>query len=167
MAVYIARRLVAAFFILVGASFIVYMLMTQAGDPLAFTLAITNPTQRAAVINTVTETLSLDQPPVQRYFDWLRRLLFEGDFGLVSTTQQPVWDELKLRVPLTLKLVTAATVMSVDRRRLRRHRHGVASVLGVRLPRHVLHVRVLLPAGLLGRRHPQVVGRHQLQRLAA
>ena len=49
MAVYIARRLIAAFFILVGASFIVYMLMTQAGDPLAFTLAITNPTQRAAV----------------------------------------------------------------------------------------------------------------------
>ena len=113
MAVYIARRLIAAFFILVGASFIVYMLMTQAGDPLAFTLAITNPTQRAAVIDTVTETLSLDQPPIQRYIDWLRRLLFEGDFGLVSNTQQPVWDELKLRVPLTLKLITAAVMMSV------------------------------------------------------
>ena len=39
VAVYIVRRLVAAFFILIGASFIVYMLMTQAGDPLAFTLA--------------------------------------------------------------------------------------------------------------------------------
>ena len=99
MAVYIARRLIAAFFILIGASFIVYMLMTQAGDPLAFTLAITNPTQRASVDRTVIETLSLDQAPVQRYFDWLRRLLFEGDFGLVSNTQQPVWDELKLRVP--------------------------------------------------------------------
>ena len=33
MAVYIVRRLIAAFFILIGASFIVYMLMTQAGDP--------------------------------------------------------------------------------------------------------------------------------------
>ena len=43
----------------------------------------------------------------------MRRLLLEGDFGLVSQTQQPVWDELKLRVPLTLKLITAATVMSV------------------------------------------------------
>jgi peptide/nickel transport system permease protein len=113
VAVYIARRLIAAFFILIGASFIVYMLMTQAGDPLAFTIAITNPTQRAAVINTVTETLSLDQPIVQRYLDWLRRLLLEGDFGLVSQTQQPVWDELKLRIPLTLKLISAATIMSV------------------------------------------------------
>ena len=38
MAVYIVRRLVAAFFILIGASFIVYILTTQAGDPLSFTL---------------------------------------------------------------------------------------------------------------------------------
>jgi peptide/nickel transport system permease protein len=111
--VYIARRLVAAFFILIGASFIVYMLMTQAGDPLAFTLSIQNPTQRAAVTQTVIETLSLDQHPVQRYLDWLRRLLFEGDFGLVSNTQQPVWDELTRRVPLTIKLVLAATLMSI------------------------------------------------------
>jgi peptide/nickel transport system permease protein len=113
VAVYILRRLVAAFFILVGASFIVYLLMTQAGNPLAFTLEIQNPTQRAAVIAEVTETLSLDVHPVQRYFDWLTRLLFEGDFGLVSQTQLPVWDELARRVPLTLKLVTAATLLSV------------------------------------------------------
>jgi peptide/nickel transport system permease protein len=113
VAVYIVRRLVAAFFILLGASFIVYMLMTQAGDPLAFTIAITNPTQRASVVAQVTETLSLDVPPVQRYLDWLRRLLFEGDFGLVSDTQQPVLDELKLRIPLTIKLISAATITSV------------------------------------------------------
>jgi peptide/nickel transport system permease protein len=113
VAVYIVRRLVAAFFILLGASFIVYMLMTQSGNPLAFTIAITNPTQRAAVVNQVTETLSLDVPPVQRYLEWLRRLLFEGDFGLVSDTQQPVWDELKVRIPLTLKLVSAAIITSV------------------------------------------------------
>jgi peptide/nickel transport system permease protein len=113
VAVYIARRLVAAFFILIGASFIVYMLMTKAGDPLAFTLQITNPTQRAAVTKTVVETLSLDQSPIERYFSWLHRLLFEGDFGLVSVTQQPVWDELKMRMPMTLKLVGAATIMSI------------------------------------------------------
>ena len=113
MAVYIVRRLIAAFFILIGASFLVYILMTQAGNPLAFTLEITNPTQRASVIREVTETLSLDLHPVQRYLNWLKRLLFEADFGLVSQTQQPVWDELKQRMPMTLKLVSAATVMSV------------------------------------------------------
>ena len=113
MFVYIMRRIVAGVFVLLGASFILYLLMTQAGNPLAFTLAITNPTQRASVIKDVTETLSLDVPPVQRYLDWLRRLVFEQDFGLVSTTQQPVSDELARRIPMTLKLVSVATVLSV------------------------------------------------------
>ena len=49
MATYILRRLVAAFFIVLGASFIVYMLMANAGDPLAFTAEIANPTQRQAI----------------------------------------------------------------------------------------------------------------------
>ena len=113
MFVYITRRIIAGAFVMVGASFIVYLLMTQAGDPLAFTLAITNPTQRASVVEDVTRTLSLDVPPVQRYLQWLRRLVFEQDFGLVSVTQQPVSDELARRIPMTLKLVTAATVLSV------------------------------------------------------
>jgi peptide/nickel transport system permease protein len=113
MLVYITRRIIAGAFVMVGASFIVYMLMTQAGDPLAFTLEITNPTQRASVIDEVTRTLSLDVPPVQRYLEWLQRLVFEQDFGLVSVTQQPVSEELARRIPMTLKLVTAATVLSV------------------------------------------------------
>ena len=113
MFVYIMRRIIAGAFVMVGASFIVYLLMTQAGNPLAFTLAITNPTKRASVIDEVTRTLSLDVPPVQRYLEWLKRLVFEQDFGLVSVTQQPVSDELARRIPMTLKLVTAATVLSV------------------------------------------------------
>lgn len=113
MIVYIVRRLIAGAFILVAASFMVYLLMTQAGDPLEFTLSIQNPTQRAAVVRQVTETLSLDVHPVQRYLNWLHRLVVEQDFGLVSVTQQPVTDELQRRIPITLKLVSAATVLSV------------------------------------------------------
>lgn len=113
MLVYIVRRLVAAVFILLAASFIVYVLSTQAGDPLAFTLGITNPTQRAAVVQQVTETLSLDVHPVQRYLDWLHRLVIEQDWGLVSTTQQPVSEELARRLPTTIKLVTGATILSI------------------------------------------------------
>ncbi len=113
MFVYIVRRVIAGVFVMLAASFILYLLMTQAGDPLAFTIAISNPTQRASVIKAVTETLSLDVPPVERYFQWLRRLVFEQDWGLVSTTQLPVSDELARRIPMTLKLVSAATILSV------------------------------------------------------
>jgi len=113
MFVYIVRRVIAGAFVMLAASFIVYLLMTQAGDPLDSTLTITNPVQRASVIKQVTETLSLDVPPVERYLQWLHRLIFEQDWGLVSTTQLPVSDELARRIPMTLKLVTAATVLSV------------------------------------------------------
>jgi peptide/nickel transport system permease protein len=113
MAVYIVRRLVAAFFILIGASFIVYYMLSMAGDPLAFTAEISNPTQRAAIIKTVTENLNLDTPVIGRYFLWLRDLLFHLDFGISARTQLPVWDDLSGRVLMTFKLVSAATLMSI------------------------------------------------------
>ncbi len=112
MAVYILRRLVAAFFILIGASFIVYFLFAHAGDPLEFTREIRNPTQREATIRFVTDALNLDTPVVGRYFLWLKDVL-TGDFGVSARTQLPVWDDLTNRVLMTLKLVTAATVLAV------------------------------------------------------
>jgi len=115
--VYILRRLVAAFFILIGASFIVYILLTYAGDPLEFTRGITNPTQRAAAQRSVTEALNLDTPRVWRYVLWLKDLIFSLDarerFGNSARTNLPVWDDLTGRMLMTLKLVSAATFASI------------------------------------------------------
>jgi|HigsolmetaAR201D_1030396.scaffolds.fasta_scaffold12059_2 peptide/nickel transport system permease protein len=112
MLTFIVRRLVAAIFIVLGASFIVYIMMANAGDPLAFAVEITNPVQREQVIRSVTEDLKLDLHPVPRYFAWLGDLI-RGDFGISARTQQPVIDDLASRVPLTLKLVGAAFILSV------------------------------------------------------
>ena len=112
MATFIVRRLVAAFFIVIGASFIVYMMMANAGDPLAFTAEISNASERAAVRASVSDSLNLDANPVARYFLWLGDAL-RGDFGISARTQQPVIDDLASRIPLTLKLVTAAAVLSI------------------------------------------------------
>ena len=167
MTTFIVRRLVAAFFIVLGASFIVYMLMANAGDPLAFTAEIAEPDRSARrVIDSVTEALNLDVNPVARYFLWLGDVL-QGDFGISARTQQPVIDDLADRVPLTLKLVMAATILSVLIGTAVGIVTALQAVLRLRLHHDVLHVRVLLPAGLLGRRDPQGRRRHQLQRLAA
>ena len=109
---FIIRRLLASFFVVLGASFIVYLLMANSGDPLEFTINITNPTQREQVIRSVTEALNLDTHPVPRYFLWLGDM-FRGDFGISAATQQPVGDDLGGRILITLKLVTAALVLSV------------------------------------------------------
>ena len=51
MAMFIVRRLVAAFFVVLGASFIVYILVANAGDPLAQRCGITDPIARAQAID--------------------------------------------------------------------------------------------------------------------
>ena len=44
MAIYIVRRLIAGFFVILGASFIVYILVVNAGDPLQSAYGISDPT---------------------------------------------------------------------------------------------------------------------------
>ena len=112
MATFVLRRLLAAVLIVIGGSFIVYLLMANAGDPLAFTAEIRDPTAREAVRRSVTAALHLDVHPVARYFTWLADVV-RGDFGISARTQQPVADELGGRLLMTLKLVTVATILSV------------------------------------------------------
>ncbi len=112
MLAFIVRRLVAAFFVVLASSFVVYVFMAYAGDPLGFLNEIQDPIRRAAVEEAVRRNLNLDTPVVGRYFLWLGDLV-RGDFGISARTQLPVWDELKFRVPMTLKLVGASTILSI------------------------------------------------------
>ncbi len=117
MAIYVLRRLVAGFFVILGASFIVYMLVVNAGDPLTTAYGISDPVARQARIDSLTAALNLDVNPVVRYFIWLKGVLgcFIGqcDFGLSVVTNQPVTDDLASRILITLKLVLAATVLAI------------------------------------------------------
>jgi len=117
MALYILRRLVAGFFVILGASFIVYLLVANAGDPLTPAYGINDPTARAARIESLTAALNLDLNPVVRYFIWLKGVggcfIGQCDFGLSVTTNQPVGDDLFGRILITLKLVLAASVLAV------------------------------------------------------
>jgi len=112
MLVFLFRRIVASILLLLVASFAVYMMMAYAGDPLGFLSEITNPTERAAIERDVTSALDLDSPPVVRYFTWLGNVL-TGDFGISARTRQSINSELATRIPITLKLVVAALVLSI------------------------------------------------------
>jgi peptide/nickel transport system permease protein len=112
MLLFLTRRIFASILLLLVASFFVYMMMAYAGDPLAFLNEITNPTQRAAIERDVTAALNLNDPPIVRYFQWLGDVL-TGDFGISARTRQSVNDELATRIPITLKLVVSASVLSI------------------------------------------------------
>ncbi len=117
MAMYLVRRLIAGFFVVLGASFIVYILVANAGDPLQSALGITDPVARQARIDYLTTTLNLDVNPVVRYFLWLKGIAgcFVGqcDFGYSISTNQPVTGDLGTRILITLKLVLAASILAV------------------------------------------------------
>ena len=112
MLAYIIRRLITAVFIVMGSAFIVYMLMANAGDPLEATFTIADPVTREALQASITNALSLDVHPVSRFFIWLGDVV-RGDFGISARTQQPVNEDLYGRILMTLKLVTASTVLSI------------------------------------------------------
>jgi peptide/nickel transport system permease protein len=113
MLIFLTRRLIASILLLLVASFVVYLLMAYAGNPLGFLNEISDPQQRAAIERRVTKSLDLETPPALRYFKWLGGLFTGEGFGISARTQLPVNDELRTRLPLTLKLVSAALVLSI------------------------------------------------------
>ncbi len=116
MLTFILRRIVASFFILLGATFIAYLLVANAGDPLETARGLPNPTQRVQTMATITQTLHLDINPVFRYFVWLKGVggcaVGNCDFGL-NIAQVPVNGQLSLALASSLKLITASTVLAI------------------------------------------------------
>ena len=58
------------------------------------------------------EQLGLDKPIVERYLDWAGDAL-HGDFGRSLTSNQPVIEAFKERLPVTLQLAVMAQVMAL------------------------------------------------------
>ncbi len=115
MIAYISRRLGVLFVILFGSSFILYNLAAISGDPLG-ELRLSKEINAKQQILALTRDLQLDVPPPLRYFLWLRGVLgiFIGnpDFGLTRTSK-PVIEEILVALPITLRLVTAATIIAI------------------------------------------------------
>ena len=112
---FVVRRLIASVFVLLGASFIIYVLAANAGDPLEDLRSSTAP-NRDALIAARSELLNLDVPPPARYFLWLSGVLavFVGKFDLGTTIQGVnVIDLVGNAMWQTIQLVTIATIIAV------------------------------------------------------
>ena len=116
MLTFIVRRIVAAFFIVIGASFIAFFLVSHAGDPLAKAAAIQQPQARQQAILTITRSLNLDHTFMVRFFLWLKGVLGcmvgQCDFG-ASLSGNSVNVDLANALLISLRLITAATVAAI------------------------------------------------------
>lgn len=112
---FIGRRIAISFLILFGSSFLVYNMEAIAGDPLA-SLAESTAQNKAYLMSRLTAQLQLDVPPPARYFIWLKGVLgvFVGHIDFGKTRQgSAVLSQIAAAVPVTLRLVTAATVLAI------------------------------------------------------
>lgn len=108
---FLGRRLLSSAVVLLGATFIVYMLLAYSLDPLEDLRTSTAP-NKEALIQARVMALDLNTPPVLRYFSWLGNL-FTGDLGTSWVTGQSVTSMLSTAVPSTVKLIAASTLLAI------------------------------------------------------
>lgn len=107
---FVLRRFLVSIPIMLASSFVLFFLVTIAGDPLASIRQSQNP-NREQRMATIRNLLELDRPFPQRYWSWLNGL-FRFDFGK-NREGQDVSALLGQAIQNTLRLVVLATVFSV------------------------------------------------------
>ncbi len=115
MLTFVLRRLVASFFVLLGASFIIYNLAANSGDPLKDLRENPSP-NRDALIAARVDLLDLDVPSPLRYFLWLGGVfkVFIGQIDLGKAIDgREVNDLIANAAGQTIQLVTIATIIAV------------------------------------------------------
>ncbi len=113
---FVVRRIIAAFFIVIGAAFIAFIMVANAGDPLANARGIQDPTARNQRIAAITSILHLNYNPIVRFFIWLRGvlgcLIGKCDFGQ-NLAGSSVNVDLANALVISLRLIVAATVLAI------------------------------------------------------
>jgi peptide/nickel transport system permease protein len=110
---YTIRRLLLMLPTLLGASVIVFVLMNVVPGDIA--LLIIAGDQGAEIdpveLHTLREQLGLTRPLYAQFFSWLWSVL-RLDFGVSLWTGDTVWNELLIRLPLTLEIAFFSVVIS-------------------------------------------------------
>jgi peptide/nickel transport system permease protein len=106
---FIAKRLVAGLILLaavcMGTFFLAHLAIS---DPTVALLGSSATPEQQAVL---AKDLGLDRPLLVQFQSWLGGAI-TGDLGSSWRNQQPVWDQIVLRVPVTLSVVSFAIILS-------------------------------------------------------
>jgi peptide/nickel transport system permease protein len=107
---YIVRRLLQLLPVLLLASLGIWgMIYAVPGNPVA---SIVGENANAEQIREVTERLGLDRPILVQYWSWLTSVL-QGDLGASLHSRDPVLHLIMQRVPATIQLAIAATIVGL------------------------------------------------------
>lgn len=107
---FVARRLLHLVPVLLGTSFLVFLLVHLVpGDPVRVMLQdVGSPEQ----VERLRQQLGLDRPMYVQYADFVARAV-RGDLGRSIHTRRPVFQEIAFRVPYTVRMAVTATLVAV------------------------------------------------------
>jgi peptide/nickel transport system permease protein len=107
---YIGKRLLLLIPVLIGITIVVQILIDiTPGDPAKLMLGAQATPER---IEEVRDELGLNDPLPERYVRYMRNVL-HGDFGVSYNSKRPVVEEIMLRLPYTLTLVTLSLIIAI------------------------------------------------------
>ncbi len=113
MGSYIFRRLLNLIPILIGISFLSFVLINLSpSDPAEVAVRVNEVTPTEEVLAETRAKLGLDKPFLTRYLTWLNHSL-QGDFGNRYVDDKPVLGEIRKALPATLALAVAALCLTL------------------------------------------------------
>jgi peptide/nickel transport system permease protein len=105
----IAKRIGgAALVLLIVVALNFFLFRVMPGDPLS---GMMDPKLSAEAKEKIRENWGLDKPMSEQFFIYVGQMV-TFNFGMSMTTQRPVWDELRSRVPNTVALLLPALLLS-------------------------------------------------------
>ena len=108
---YIVKRLLLLIPVLLGVTFIIFLLLSvMTGDPAEIILGDAATPETVAELH---EEMGLDKPLPVRFGLFVWNFVTRGDLGRSYTTNEPVAELIASRFPNTLKLAVCATFLSV------------------------------------------------------
>ena len=110
---YLLRRVGLALLLVWIVATIVFMAIHLVpGDPAEILMSSAGSAPDPAAVAALRERLGLNRPLGTQYLDFLAGLL-RGDLGASLVDDYPVLDEIALRLPRTLELIAAGTILAV------------------------------------------------------
>ena len=106
---YILKRLITLIPVIIGVSFLVYVMLDLAPGNV---LDVIGEELSAEELARLTKELALDRSVFYRYFLYMKDLV-QGDLGTSYIYNMEVWDLYMMRLPATIKLTAASVVVGV------------------------------------------------------
>lgn len=106
---YVLKRLLIGVALVLCVSFLVFsMLYLMPGSPITLMAAEGASIER---LKELEHEYGLDRPLLIQYADWLRGVVLERDFGISYKYKLPVWDLVRDRIPVSLRLTVVTAIL--------------------------------------------------------